>query len=132
MLSVLFCSLLGCSEEKVKVDKPKGLLSENEMIQLMMDFYILEAKVKEVRVGRDSAKVLYRELEPLVYQQHDIDSVDYRQSLEYYLHFPETMETFYSAIVDSLSLKERVANDKEKASKKKDKLKEAKENEPQD
>ena len=98
----------------------------------MMDFYVLEASVKEVRVGRDSAKVLYYELEPLVYERNNIDSAKYRQSLAYYLHFPETMERFYSAMVDSLSLKERVEGEQEKAKKKKEKLKEAKKKKPQD
>ncbi len=87
------------------------------MVQLMIDFYVLEAKVKEVRVGRDSANALYHQLEPLIYKKHQVDSTLYKQSMDYYLGEPETMEALYAAIVDSLSLQERLVNEKEKKQK---------------
>lgn len=86
------------------------MLSQAEMVGFMIDMHIAEARINDLSVRRDSAVYLFETMEDSLYKKHGIahDSI-YLASYEYYLNNIGEMENIYSAVVDSLSLRERLS-----------------------
>ena len=91
---------------------PKGLYSRKEVASFLVDLYILEAKVKNLKVSKDSSKVIFKHYEKMLYEKHGMNDSLYRKSFEYYMSDPQGLTDIYSIVVDSLSLKERLMNEK--------------------
>jgi hypothetical protein len=99
-----------------KQEKPEGLLSQSEMVAFLIDMHIAEARITDLSVRRDSAVFLFEVMEDSLFKKHNIahDSI-YLASYEYYINNVGEMEKIYSAVVDSLSLRERLSKmEKEK------------------
>jgi len=59
-------------------------------------------------MNKDSVRVFFPEVEKRLFEKHDIDDSLYLISFNYYLENVELMEEIYTAVVDSLSLRERL------------------------
>lgn len=94
----------------VKEKPPEGLMTEQEMIDFLIDLQIVEAKINTSRLPRDSIKYFFPQIEKELFKKHGIQDSVYFQSYQYYLKNIERMEIIYSAVVDSLSLRERMLN----------------------
>lgn len=101
--------LVGCDKEQ---EVPEGIIPPSRMTGILIDIYVSEAKVSAVRVSRDSAASLFKVFEQKIFEKHGVDSVTYQKSYEYYLNNLEKMEEVYGAVIDSLSLKERLEDEK--------------------
>jgi len=104
-LPVFMIVLVSCQE---KMEKPKNLLTKLQMIDLLVDIHLTEAKVKELYLKRDSSNQLFKILEKEVYERHQTTDSAYKKSILYYLDEMGKMEEIYSAVVDSLSLREKI------------------------
>lgn len=100
------CILFGCISE-VKI--PDDVMSKNEMISFLIDVHILEAKMGQLSLSRDSAYEVFSHFESEIFEQHEVDDSLYNKSLEFYYMNPEIMEEIYEAVLDSLSLYERMS-----------------------
>ena len=100
------CILFGCIGE-VKI--PDDVMSKNEMISFLIDVHILEAKMGQLSLNRDSAYEVFSHFESEIFEQHGVDDSLYNKSLEFYYMNPEIMEEIYAAVLDSLSLYERMS-----------------------
>jgi hypothetical protein len=86
---------------------PTGVLSEKEMIQAIMDVYILEEKVSRMPVPYDSMAILYPRFFSKYLQEQKISEEQFKTSWNYYMNDPRKMEAIYAAVVDSLNLREQ-------------------------
>lgn len=107
LVIVLVTTLSACVKQQ---EKPKTVLSEPEMVALLIDMHIAEARIANLSVRRDSSIYLFEIMEDSLYKKHGIahDSI-YLASYEYYLNNLGEMDKIYSAVVDSLSLRERLS-----------------------
>ena len=111
-LVLLIALLLSCSKEE---KKPDGILSKQQMITLMIDINLAEAKVGNRRVGVDSSKILFRNYELALLTKHGVSDSVYLMSYNYYMKNLDDMSEISAAVVDSLSLRERMfAREKDK------------------
>ena len=78
------------------------------MANIMEEVYILEFKVKELKVDDDSMNKVFHLYEKKFFEENEYDSMKYKKSLEYYLGNPEHMEYIYSIIADSLILRNKL------------------------
>jgi hypothetical protein len=79
------------------------------MVHALMNVYITEQKVTALTLSRDSSAVLFKKLnERLLDSLHVQDSV-LKKSYNYYLDRPLQLEQIYTALVDSLNLREQRA-----------------------
>jgi hypothetical protein len=85
---------------------PEGILTESEMVDLLIDIRILEGKVSVLSVGRDSSRVLYEKLERDIFEKHEMDSLVYRRSYQYYLVRPELYLSVNDIVLDSLKIRQ--------------------------
>ena len=100
------CVFAGCVPE---VEVPRDVMSKNQMISFLIDVHILEAQTGQLRISRDSARVVFQYFEDELLQKHNVKDSLYFRSLEFYYSHPLLMEEVYAAVLDSLSLYERMS-----------------------
>jgi hypothetical protein len=104
-LAGLILLLTGCMN---KSKPPEGLIPQDKMISYLIDLHIHETKATSSRMNKDSIRAFFPEVERQLFEKHGIDDSLYLMSFEYYLTEIELMEEIYTAVVDSLSLRERL------------------------
>ena len=101
--------LFGC----VRKDKPpEGIMSKQQMVSFLIDLHLMEAKMNVTRFPKDSIKTFFPVVEEALFEKHNITDSVYFKSYQYYLNDMFEMEEIYSAVVDSLSLRERISSKK--------------------
>ena len=85
-----------------KEEVPDDILSEMEMVDLLIDIRVAEGKVGTLTLGKDSSAVIYKTLETQIFEDHDIDSAIYVKSHNYYLLHPEKYMRITDIVIDSL------------------------------
>ncbi len=101
---LIIIMLTACRKE---VTIPKDVLSQEKMAEILVEFHLLEAKIDLLNISMDSATEVYRHFEPQVYSRYEVDSVQYRESLAFYMDNPALMHSIYETVVDSLMLREK-------------------------
>lgn len=107
LVITIVISCLSCAK---KEEKPDHLLSEEQMVAFLIDLHIAEARINDLSIRRDSSNILFEKAEDSLFLKHGImnDSI-YALSYEYYLNDVAGLDKIYSAVVDSLSLRERLS-----------------------
>ncbi len=102
---LIFSALWGCRSEA----PPEDLLSKEQMVAILLDIHVAEALIQQRRYRiADSAKASYQILERAIFEKHQIDTVRYRKSYEYYTQNLETFEQIYTMLEDSLVRREEL------------------------
>ncbi|MDR2283746.1 MAG: DUF4296 domain-containing protein [Sphingobacterium sp.] len=98
---LLFFLFSSCSKQK-----PKGILSEKEMTELMTEVSLIDAYLNTLPIdsGRKVMPVLYNH----AFEKFKLDSVSFVQNLDYYLGSPILTEKIYTNINTVLSEKDKV------------------------
>jgi hypothetical protein len=106
VLTILLASLLilsGCTQK----GKPKGLLGQADMVRVMTELYLAEQKVATVGVSRDSTAQMFRYMSPEIFSNAGTNDSIFRLSFDYYMENPVQMQEIYTALIDSLNLREQ-------------------------
>lgn len=94
--------MAGCEENS----KPKDLLSEEEMVNVLIDIHLTEGIASSLPIPYDSSQVLYSLLEKEVFVKHQVEDSVFTRSMIYYLQDPAVMDRIYARVVDSLVVRE--------------------------
>lgn len=100
---VIVLVLVSCHKVK-KPPKPDNLIPKNEMVNIILDLSLLRSAE-----GSNKAKTQTEgyTVETYVYKRHNIDSLQFALSNDYYTYDLETYQDIYKQVEDSLtSLKE--------------------------
>ena len=76
----------------------------------LKDLYILQEQIKDLKIGDDSAKIVFAHYETELYEKHHMNDSIYRESFKYYMDDVKGLTRIYEIIADSLSLEERIIN----------------------
>ena len=95
-----------CADEQH--EKPEGLLSKEQMAAFLIDSHLTEGNLQTIKIDKDSLELIFHDLEKDLYQKHGIDSEQFLTSYHYYLHRIDDLSEIYDAVIDSLSLKEKM------------------------
>ena len=79
------------------------------MVQVMEELYIAEEKVNYLALSRDSAKRIAEAMGAKVFERAAVDDSVFKKSFDYYMERPKEMELIYTALVDTLQLREQRA-----------------------
>ena len=99
---VLLIIALGCAGLR-----EKEVLSEDQMVELLRDFYLQEARYKEARLTEDSAILVFTRLRGGYAASKGYSDSAIDRSMNYYLDHPEVLNTLYDRVIDSLVLQEQ-------------------------
>ena len=90
-------------------EKPEGILSKAEMVQILEEMYLAEEKINQLALPRDSAKEVFEAMEKKVFEDAIANDSVFQRSFDYYMEHPKDMEMIYTALVDTLQLREQRA-----------------------
>ncbi len=106
LLGTLILVLAACGNS----EKPEGILTEKQMVNIMTELYLAEEKVNKLPIPYDSVKEIFPLFSERAFTKTGVSDSIFRKSLDYYMSEPEKMEGIYTTLVDSLNLKaQRVA-----------------------
>ncbi len=95
--------LWGCGGEAL----PPGVLTKEEYAAFLMEVYLAEARINNHAIARDSAAALYFSFEEKLLLNKGLSDSVIKATYQYYLSRPQELEEIYTAVVDSLSLREQ-------------------------
>ncbi len=100
---VIVCS---CSS----VNAPEDLIGEEQMVKVMTEIHILEAKMSKIIVEPiDSTQAVYNHYEKMLFEELGITQEQYERSFNYYVDNPGEFEKIYNAVVDTLMQREQLS-----------------------
>lgn len=102
---VLLLLLSGCTNDQEQVDKiPENVLSEEDMVDVMVDLQLAESYVRNNRHNVDSIQpaAFYNK----VWQDHHTSKEQVKESFLYYTTKPALMEQFYEEVINRLTEKQ--------------------------
>jgi len=102
VIAALFFLVVACSKSK-----PKGILSDREMSDLMIEVYILDSYLNNLPIdsGRKVMPVLYQQL----FDKFKMDSTTFVKNLDYYYGNPVELEKVNNKVKDVVSRYEKDA-----------------------
>jgi Domain of unknown function (DUF4296) len=95
-----------CSRENA----PKDILPQDQLTQIMIEFYLGEAKLSNYSLAYDSARKLFIPYEESVLKKYGVSDSTLYKTYQYYFDHPAELEKLYEIVIDSLSLRERKAS----------------------
>jgi len=105
-LMVIACIAAGCKDSS----RPPGVLSKEEYASFLIEVYLTESRFGQLQLTPDSALRLYLAHEPELLAAHGLNDSTVKLTYEYYVNHPRELELVYTAVVDTLSLREQKAN----------------------
>ena len=103
---LIILTVVSCKrEEKI----PEGIMSQEQMVSVLIDIHIAQSAIQNLRLGTDSAAYLFKVFERQSLSEHGTKDTAFYKSYSWYLDNPEKMFEIYAAVVDTLSLRESLA-----------------------
>ncbi|HLU88797.1 MAG TPA: DUF4296 domain-containing protein [Cyclobacteriaceae bacterium] len=91
-------------------EKPAGLLSEDKVVEVLVDIHMAEGMVSALPIPYDSSRKIYPVLEKEIFEKHQVSDSVFMDSFEYYLRDARTMENIYSRTIDSLAVRAKTGD----------------------
>ena len=105
LLILLTVAMAACGGEK----KPKGILTNKEFTGLLVEVYVAESRLGQLRLSKDSSERLFAPYEKTLLAKHHIDAKALKETYRYYLSHPAEFEKIYETVMDTLSLRQQHA-----------------------
>jgi hypothetical protein len=103
ILGVVF--VLSCLVACKKEEQSKDILSEEQMVNAIIELLIAEERAESVGIPYDSIRKIFPQFESRVFTKLGVADSVFKKSFEYYFDHPKKLEVIYTAVVDSLSLR---------------------------
>jgi hypothetical protein len=88
---------------------PADILPPEKMIPVLAQIYTNEEKINRLGVSSDSALKVFTYMKGKIFETNQLTDSLFRRSFDYYMDHPKEMEAVYSALVDTLQLREQRA-----------------------
>ncbi|OEJ99681.1 DUF4296 domain-containing protein [Roseivirga misakiensis] len=100
-----------------KEEGPADILSQEQMVSLLIDIREAEGKVATVTISKDSANIVYKELERRIFEKQQVDSALYQKSYDYYLLHTKKFIEITNVVIDSLKMRQQYLTSGRRSSK---------------
>ena len=97
---------LSCTSESELDVQPTDLISEEKMIDVLIDVHITESALSLKNFNRDSSLKLYEYYKEDIYKEHQISEKQFQESFDYYAKHSKQFDQMYEVVIDSLKVKE--------------------------
>jgi hypothetical protein len=92
-----------------KETRPAGVLSKEQYASFLVEVYLTEARFSQLPVNADSTMRLYLAHEPELLKKFGMADSTLKNTYAYYVNHPKQLEEVYTAVIDTLSLREQKA-----------------------
>ncbi len=103
----LLIFFISCKEQP---RTPPGILSKEEMVNVLSEVYITEEKISRLSLEFDSAQEVFYLMRDDIARKTGIPDSTFQRSLRYYGDRPVQIQEIYAALIDSLQLREQRMN----------------------
>lgn len=101
--AVIFLGLMwACGQKSL----PDGILSEDQMVKVLIDIQLTEGIVSALPIPYDSSQNLYSLMEKDVFLKHGVEDSVFTKSMLFYLEDAAKMDRIYGRVIDSLTVLE--------------------------
>jgi hypothetical protein len=107
VVTLFMTVVLSCSTNE---KAPKEILEKEVMVKAIEEILLTEEKVNRLHLSTDSGKKVFDVLRGKVFKKTGIPDSVFANSMNYYMDHPKELEQIYTALVDSLNLKEQKAS----------------------
>lgn len=91
-------------------ERPKEILSQEQLSALLVDVYLAEARLGAMPQPVDSTIRYFIPFEEKLLKRHGIPDSVLRKTYAYYIENPKELELVYTSVIDTLTLREQKAN----------------------
>lgn len=102
LLMALCLFLWSCNEGEETA--PNEVLPQEQMVGIIIDLHIAEAKLNEVKGDIKDRMVIFNAYADNIYEKHGTDSLHYKLSHDYYMERLSVMKDIYQKVSDSLKV----------------------------
>jgi hypothetical protein len=103
VFSLVFFIMIGCNNKK-----PESLITKKDMVAILIDLHMAEAKVNSLSLSSDSAHGLFKVFEKQLYDKYQVTDSIYLKSFNYYLNELDAMDDIYTSVVDTLIRRQKM------------------------
>jgi hypothetical protein len=103
LFALLIAGTFSCSKPRTII--PPEVLTEKEMIPLLVDVHIAQAATSMFD-SNDSVKYKMDELLSYILSIHHVERARYDSSISFYTRHPEIMQRMYDEVINELSKKQ--------------------------
>lgn len=109
-LLLLTVLVVACNEPPP--EQPDYLLSEEQMVSLMVDMHLVETAQNLKLMGVDTTNRRYQQYFNAIFDSHEISKAEFDSSLHYYSTRTDRMNDIYDMILEQLyEMESEVKND---------------------
>ncbi|WP_131694830.1 DUF4296 domain-containing protein [Dyadobacter tibetensis] len=112
LLLVLMMALVLCMGGCIREDKvPEGTIAQEKMASILTDIHIAEARVSKLQLNSvDSSILVFDRLKADIWKKHQVDTLQYKTSYEFYVTHPGLMKEIYDQVNKLLEKREKEKN----------------------
>lgn len=85
---------------------PPDLLPPAELVPLLADLHIAEARAQHASRSPDTVQALYQRLEAQTFERRRVPAVRFQSSYAYYAARPAELEAIYATLTDTLAMRQ--------------------------
>jgi Domain of unknown function (DUF4296) len=98
--------MAACGSEAGLPPKPDDLLSPEQLVPLLADLQVAEARAQHSARAPDTIQALYQRQETAIFRRLKVPSRQFQQSYAYYAARPAELEAIYKTLTDTLAMRE--------------------------
>jgi hypothetical protein len=109
---LFFCGIFlvfYCSCSKPKAEIPPGILSQKEMIPILVDIHIAHSAAE---LFKSDTSLTMSDYMSYILSIHHVEKAVYDSSITFYTRHPEIMQDIYDEVINELSKKQGEASSK--------------------
>lgn len=96
---LLVIGLAACHSD----EKPKNLIDEGSMVNIMTDIHLIEAEINNLHFQhQDSSVFMYQNLKVKMLKKYNTDTAVFNASFKYYILNPDKMKPIYAEVKKKL------------------------------
>jgi hypothetical protein len=103
LIILFFFIVVSCSEDVVRLPKPKQLVSEDKMVKIMIDMVSTESYLQNEYTSMASFAEVMKKAGNNILAKNSVSTESFTGSLDYYASQVEPMKRIYATTLDSLS-----------------------------
>ncbi len=105
-VAALLGAATACGSEAGLPPKPDNLLSPAQLVPLLADMQVAEARAQHSARAPDTIQALYQGQETEILRRRGVTSQQFQQSYAHYAARPAELEAIYKTLTDTLSMRE--------------------------
>lgn len=98
--------LLGSCQQAEELTPPQPLMPREQLVSVLADLHVLEARVEAARISPDSSRALFLQQQKSIMWRREVSDSLFQQSYRYYAAHGKDLDEIYAAVIDTLALRQ--------------------------